>query len=513
MIFFLYLFQVLPNPNENNMPQIRFLFFFCFTACSVFWSVAQQKISLSLEDVIAMAQDYSLDAMVAKNTYLGDYWSFRSHKAELLPSLNFSAGIANYDRSQRALQDAETGEIRYRLNDNMSNSGTLSIDQNIALTGGTLSFSSSLERLDQYSPSRNITYSTQPVTLRYLQPLWAYNSLKWDKEIEPKKFEQAKIAYIESMEDITIKATQLFFNLVLAQMRYGMAVNSHSNMKTMYEIASRRFRETGTVTQSELLQLELRLTNDSLSIASQSKQYQASMMNLRSFLGYADQVEIELVPADEVPEMVLDYDFVIEKVLANSSFLMGQQITKLQAERAVEQARGNRGISISLSARFGLSNTDEQFRAAYTDLMNYQVVGLSVRIPIMDWGMGKGRIQMAEAQKKTTLFKQEQALNDYIQGIYLDVLEFNTQREQLRMARYANEIAIQRYELTLKDFAAGTISVTDLNTAQSEKESANVSYLSAMSNYWINYFNIRKLSVYDYINHTDISAEFDKLIE
>ena len=464
-----------------------------------------------MEDVIATAQENSLDAMVIKNSYLANYWSFRSHQAELLPSLNFSANIGNFDRSQKALQDAGTGEIRYLLNNNMYNSGTLSIDQNVAKTGGTLSFSSSLDRLDQYSPTRNTTYSTQPVTLRYLQPLWGYNRLKWDKKIQPERFEQAKIDYIESMENITIKAVQYYFNLLLAQKSYEIAVNNYEKMKTMYGIASRRFRDVGNVTQSELLQLELRMINDSLSISSQNKLYQSRKMNMRSFLGYNDNTDIELVSMTEVPNVALDYDFVLGKALENSSFIIGQKIGKLEAERIVEQAKANRGLTASLNVRFGLSNNAAQIAAAYTDMINYQVVGLSLRVPIIDWGMSRGRIQMAEAQQKTTLFRQEQALNDYIQSIYLDVLDFNMQRDQFRLARYANEIANQRYELALQDFAEGIISVTELNTAQTEKESAQMKFLSEMYNYWSNYYKIRKLSVYDYINNTDISAEFDRL--
>jgi outer membrane protein TolC len=494
------------------MQILRFLTFGGLLAMGVGLSAnGQQRVVLTLDEVIARAQVYSLDAMVAQNTFLGNDWSFRSYKAELLPSLNFSANVGNFNRSMEPMQNPETGEINYRLNNNMTNSGTLSIDQNIALTGGTLSFSSSLNRLDQYSPNRRITWTSRPMTLRYTQPLWTYNGLKWDKQIEPERYEQARIGYIESMEEITIKAARFFFNLLQARMSYDIAVNNYANMKTMYGIASRRFEETGTVTHSELLQLELRMVNDSLSISNQDKQYQANMMSLRSFLGYNDDTRIELIPVTGVPDVVLNDEFVIDRALENSTFRIGQRISRLDAERAVEQAKANRGMSLSLSAQFGLeSNSSERLQGVYSNLENYQVVGLSFRMPLIDWGLGKGRVQMAEAQRKTTEFRLEQALNDYIQSIYLDVLTFNTQREQFRMTRRANDIAIQRYELILSDFAAGTVSVTDLNTAQAEKESANLKYFSEISNYWINYFQIRRLSLYDFINHTDIPVEFDK---
>lgn len=490
---------------------IRFLLFLVFLSAVGMSVFAQQRVVLTLEETIARAQHHSLAAMVARNTYLGREWSYRSYKAELLPSLNFSANLFDYDHSQRLLQDAQTGDSYFQINNSMSNSGTLSIDQNIVPTGGTLSFSTALERFDEYSPRNKSTWSSRPMTLSYTQPLWTYNELKWDKQTEPLRFEQARIGYIEAMEDITIRAVTNFFGLLQARMGYDIAVENYENMKNMYAIAASRFEQTGTVSRSELLQLEFRMLQDSLSITTSHQQYQADMMTLRSYLGYTDDTSIEPMPVAEVPEVVLDEEFVIDRAMANSSFQLGQRIGKIEAERAVEQAKANRGMSLSLAARFGLeSNAGERFRTAYSDLENYQQVGLSLRMPIFDWGLGRGRVEMAEAQRKTTEFELEQALNDYVQSIYLDVLTFNTRREQFRMARRANDIANQRYQLTLVDFAAGTISVTDLNTAQSEKNTANLDFLSEMSAYWTNYYSIRKLALYDFIHHKDIPVEFDR---
>lgn len=74
-------------------------------------------------------------------------------------------------------------------------------------------------------------------------------------------------------------------------------------------------------------------------------------------------------------------------------------------------------------------------------------------------------------------------------------------------------IAQERYEITVQNFENGTVSVTDLNTAQSELESAQKRFISELSNYWLYYFNIRKASLYDFMSNTDISAEYDRLIE
>lgn len=475
------------------------------------WS--QTRVSLTLVETVRLAQEQSIDAMVVRSNFLSNYWSFRSHKAELLPSLNFTAELVNFDRSQRALQDAATGEIYYRTNYNMNNSGSLSIDQNIAATGGKLSLSSSLNRLDQYRPNRDVTWYSQPVTLSYLQPLFTYNRLKWDRKIEPEKFEKAKRDYLEAMEDVTIKAVRYFYNLATAQMNRDIARGNYEKMKTMHVIARRRHEQTGSVTRSELLQLELRMVNDSLSISTQENAFKARLMEFRSFLGYNDKADVELLMDDAVPDVKMDVDLVMNKALENGAFEVGQRVQRIESERSVAQARADRGVSISANTKFGLSNNGDRIPAAYSNLLNQEVFGLSVRVPIMDWGMGRGRVKMAQAKHRIALANLDQARMDFEQEVYLEVMQFNAQKEKLQMSRRANDIAVERYELAMKDFADGKISVTDLNTAQSEKDSATVSYVSEMSNFWTYYFTLRKMALYDFMTGTDIVAEYDKLVE
>lgn len=472
-------------------------------------------INLSLDQTIELARERSIDAMVVRNTYLAGYWTYRSHKAELLPSLNFTAYLANFSRSQSTWTDS-TGEINYITNKYMNNEGRISIDQSIAATGGTVSLYSSLNRLDQYSPNKRLRFSSQPISVSYSQPFFTYNRLKWDKKIEPEKYELKKREYLESMEDITIKAVRMFYNLAVAQMNYDIAVSNYANTKTMYGIATRRFQETGSVTRIDLLQLELRMVNDSLSINTQGNNHQARLMEFKSFLGYNDKARIGVEIPQEVPEISMDVDFVLHKALDNGSFKVSQNINRLESERSVAQAKANRGISVSLNAQFGLSNdaTDaDRIRFAYSNLINREVFGVNLRIPIMDWGMGRGRVKVAQALQKTAMNRLEQSMIDFRQNVYLTVTQFNSQRNQLMTSKRANDIAVLRYDLAMKNFAAGSISVTDLNTAQKEKDDANVRYISEMYNYWTYYYNVRQLALYDFITNTDISAEYDKLIE
>ena len=471
----------------------------------------QQASPLTLEDAIYAAQTQSIAAMVAKYTFLSSYWAYRSYRASRLPSLNLTGEVLSFDRSLRLLQDYDTGEMRYMENYNLQNTLGLSIKQNIALTGGTLRLYSSLNRLDQFAPKDSKSYYSQPITLSYTQPLFAYNQFKWDKKIAPKEYELAKRTYIEAMEEITIQAVTYYFNLLLSKTKHTIAVKNYSNTKSLYAIAEQRL-ELGSVTKDELLQLQLRMLNDSLSINDTALAARESQMKLNSYLRFSETTEIEPQLDDRIPLIEIDYATVLDKALANSSFEIDNHIRQLSAEAAVAQAKSERGASATLNARFGLSQAGDDFRAAYSHLLDQEVVGLQFSIPIFDWGMGKGRVRMAKAKAEMIHNQIEQAEIDFRHAVYSLIEQFYNQRNQCAVAYKAREVADRRYAIAVENFRRGTISVTEINTAQTEKDAANQTYVSAMADFWNYYYSLRRKTLYDFITHTDINAEFDQLL-
>lgn len=50
---------------------------------------------VSLDNAIVMAQQNSYDAQLAKLSFMSEYWTFRSFKADLLPSVSLSGTVGN----------------------------------------------------------------------------------------------------------------------------------------------------------------------------------------------------------------------------------------------------------------------------------------------------------------------------------------------------------------------------------------------------------------------------------
>ncbi len=467
---------------------------------------------MTLEEAIGTARSQSVAALQAKHAFVSTYWAYRSYQASRLPSLNLYGNLMNFDRSLTLLQSYEDGTFRYANSYNLQNSLGLSVAQNVTFTGGRLSVYSDLRRIDQYGAFKNLTWYSQPITVSYNQPLFAYNQFKWDKLIEPKEYERGRRQYIESMEDVTIAAAKAWFDLVAATRNHDASVTNFSNTVKMRSVAGERLK-LGTVTRDEYLQLELRALNDSIAMGENLVKVREAQMALNSILGYDEKEEISPVIDDALPEILMDYDMVLDKALKNSTFNLENDIKELNAASAVAKAKADRGISMSLNARFGLSQSGAGLPDVYRDLLNQEVVGLTFSVPIFDWGLGKGKVQKAKAAEEVVKAQNLQDENDFRRKIFTAVGQFNNQRQQCVASKRAMEIATERYSLMMDKFRAGNATVTDLTNAQNDSDSALSKYVGDLSNYWNYYYTLRKLTLYDFLSGRDIDIDVKEMVE
>ena len=476
---------------------------------AVFNATAQGR--MTLKDAVHTARTSSVEALEAKQAFISTYWAYRSYKASRLPSVYMYGNLMNFDRSLTLLQNPEDGSLNYVSSNNLQNGMGLQINQNLTFTGGTLSLSSDLSRIDQFGKNSSMTWYSRPVTISYTQPLFTYNQFKWDKKIEPKEYEKGKRNYLETMEAITINVVYAYHNLLLAQMNNEISESNFENSGNMLRIAGERL-QLGNVTKAEYLQLELRMLNDSIAINETSVQVREAQMVLNSLLGYDESFEITPVIDSDLPDIRMDYDLVMQKSMENSSFMLENELSLLNAESNVAHARASRGFSFALNARFGMSQTGPGFPEAYKNLLDQETVGVTFSFPIFDWGLGKGKVQKARAAQEVVRAQVQQSENDYRRQMFTAVSQFNNQRQQCLVSEKAMRIAAERYELTMHRFKEGNATVTDLNMAQTENDSALRQYISDISNFWMFYYRLRQYTLYDFITGKDLEIDVKEMI-
>lgn len=464
---------------------------------------------LNLSDAIKIAQKQSVDAAVAINELKKAYWEYRTFKADQLPEINFTGTLPVYSNKYSKYQQPD-GTYTYLQNKWLELTGKMSVNQNIPLTGGKISLNTSLDFTRQFGSKTYNEYMSIPISLTLEQPILGVNRHKWNKRIEPVRYKEAKAEYLESLEGVTLSTIDNFFNLLLAKENIAIALQNLANADKLYEVALAK-REIGYISESELMQLNLSALQAKAIVTEAQSNLNANMFKLRAFLGINEFTYIEPLIPEYIFPIQMEFKLVLEKALENNSFVKNILRRQLEAEYAVDTAKGNQR-SINLYASMGYRGKGNNFNNAYNSLNNNQVLEIGVNVPIIDWGKRKGKVKVAESNKEAFLSKIKQEEMNFKQNIFLLVENFNNQREQLNIAQQADKIAEKRYETSIETFIIGKISVLDLNDAQQSKDNAKIKYIQELCRYWNYYYNIRSITLYDFIDNRPLDAQFEEII-
>ena len=456
-----------------------------------------------------MARTQSVDAAVALNELKTAYWEYRTFRADLLPEVNLTGTLPNYKKSYSSYQNSD-GTYGFVRNNYLELSGDLSIDQNIWLTGGKLSLSTSLDYIRQFGGNGKEQFMSVPINLELTQPIFGVNKLKWNRRIEPVRYEEAKAAFISATEEVTRKTITYFFQLLLAKETLATARQNELNAEHLYKVAGAK-REMGQISENELLQLKLSALNAKAATTEAVSNLNANMFQLRAFLGMDENTKLEPVVPESAPDIRMEYNEVLSKALERNSFAQNIRRRQLESDYAVATARGDLR-SVDLFASVGYTGLDKEFTSAYNHLLDNQIVQVGVKIPILDWGKRRGKVRVAKSNREVVLSKIRQEQMNFNQDIFLLVEHFNNQAQQLSIAKEADIIAQQRYKTSIETFLIGKINTLDLNDAQNSKDQARQKHISELYNYWSYFYQIRSLTLWDFERDTELEVDFEEVI-
>jgi outer membrane protein TolC len=476
---------------------------------------AQEVKKLTFEEVIKLSEEQSPNALIAKHRFRASYWQYRTFVAQYRPSLILTGTTPDYSNSYDKVWNSNTNGYDYYSTNTLSNLGSLSLSQNVGFTGGTISLNSDLTVFNDFvsqDPNQKKKYITTPISIGLTQPLFRYNALKWQKKTEPLKYQAARKTFLSNLELVHQQAVMNFFSLAQAQINKQISEMNYSNADTLFRIAKGRY-QLGTIAEDELLQMQLSWLNSETARKQADMNLRDREIRLRSFLGFNDNVRVELIIPTEIPSLQVSTQEVFDLAMANNPEMINQQLTILTAQSNVAQAKAERGLNANLTASYGLRDQDPEFKLAYQDMNKQQRVRIGFTMPILDWGLGRGKYKMAQSSLELAQVQSKQAIVDFQQNLFLDVEQFNLQKNQVEIAAKSDTVAMKRYEVTKQRFLIGKIAVLDLNDADSRKDQNKRAYLQSLQDYWNYFYNIRSLTLFDFINKKPLETDYEKLLQ
>jgi hypothetical protein len=449
----------------------------------------------TIENVIERALNESPAAKQNETQKELNYWRYVTFKGGYYPNLRLQSNNSNLYTKTYSPVTQPDGTIEYRpINQNNPNL-LLGLVQPIRWTNGTISANTSLSYFNNLISNQS-QWSGNVMNIRLDQPIFSFNPLKWDKRIQPIIFEESKRSFAQQKEFISRDALQRFFDFLSAQVNLEIATFNKANNDTIYRIAEGRYN-IGTTGKGELLQVELQKLQSEQDVASANLALQTARLRLRSYIGLNDVETFTLVQPDGIPQFEVTVEEALQYAKQNRAEFIAFTRRRLQADQDVARAKGTI-YSTRISATYGLNKADPVLQEVYNNPISQQIVNISLDVPLVTWGKNRATVETALANKRVNDYTIAQDEVNFEQDIITLVRRFETLRLQIEITRKSDEVALERYNVAQNRYLIGKVDITNLNIALTQKDTAKRNYIDALQQFWTAYYDLRRLTLYDF---------------
>jgi outer membrane protein TolC len=470
------------------------LFFFAIPA--VLTGQDTLVVSLSLRNVVDLAISQSSSIKYVQNRDVNYYWRWKNHQTRFRPQLTLSGDLPDFENQTKPIVQPD-GSIVFNKVSQLETNAQIALSQPIPQLGATIYAASGITRLQDFN-NQSIGFSGYPVSIGISQPLFAYNWMKWTRLTEPLIYEEAQKNFTEDIEEIAYIATYRFFRYLMIQTNFTLAESNLKNSRDNLKIAEVK-RELGNISENDFSRIQLSVFNAQKALNNARIQLKNADYELKKYIGLDQNQVIELIIPLDMFLFYVDPDKALEEALENRQETPQFERRLIQADGALTQAKRNSGIRATLQMSYGVSNSADEFGGIYQNPEQQQNIRLALSVPILDWGRSESRVKLAESRRELVLYDVEQDRQDFMRGVIVNVEQFNLIKNQIETAEAADRVAEEGYEIALKKFQNGEISITDLNISLAEREAAKRDYISSIENYWRSYYRLREMTLYDFV--------------
>ncbi len=375
---------------------------------------------------------------------------------------------------------------------------SLQLSQTLPLTGGNLFVSSSLTRLTVSGQGTLQTWSSTPVTVGLRQDIFRPNVANWDRREQDVLVDEEERTYRQAMEDVAVQTTGLFFATYAARTALANAVTNAAVNDTLYRLNTGRF-QVGRIGENDLLQSQLALLRARTSLDAARLEYERATAELRLALGLPADRPLDVAVTPAVPDLEPDTVRAVAEAMRNAVAVSDAALADVQARRRVTEAQLADGIGATVEASYGYNATASSMHLAYQNLLEARTFTLAVQLPLWQWGAHGAGVKAAEADRERITDQSALTLEQLTLDAKFAALNLSQARRNVALLTVADSVAGKRFEVAYNRYVIGKITIDNLYIAQQEKDAALVQFVGGLRDYWLAYYRLREITLYDFV--------------
>ncbi|MDH3496842.1 MAG: TolC family protein [Gemmatimonadota bacterium] len=455
---------------------------------------AQAPLTLPQAVILAQQRGYSAEAALAARD--AARYRYRAFRSGLLPQLSLSSTLPSYNRSIVPVVQPD-GSTLFRTQQQTSASLAMQLSQEIPFTGGELFMTSSLRRLSVSGVEDAQTWSSTPFAIGLRQEILRPNRVGWDRRVQQTGWELAERQYRQDREAIALQTADLFFAVYAAEVALANAIANATTNDTLYLLNRGRF-DVGRIGENDLLQSELALLRAQTAVDEARLDRARALAALRLALRIPSGTAVTIVAPTAIPEFPVDTAQSVAEALRYAPEVSGADLEAVEADRRVTEAKLDNGIGATVQATFGYNASAPEMKLAYQDLLEARQLTVQVEVPVWQWGARTEGVQAAEAERDQTASLSALALEQKAQEAHFAALRLAQARRNLLLSAKADTVGNKRFEVAYNRYVIGRISIDNLYIAQNEKDQARAQYVEALRGYWRAYYDLRRVTLFDF---------------
>lgn len=461
----------------------------------------ENKRIFTLQEIVSLALANSPTVKNVKNQRQNAYWRYRNYKTSFRPQLDLNGNIPDYFSSNTPVTQPD-GSVSFRSVNLSKASMNLQLKQEIALTGTQVYAATDVTRIDNLN-AKTVDWNGSPFMIGFNQTIFGYNSQKWTQRLEPLVWNESQKSYFESLEGISQAASNYFFGLLRLQTEVELAESNLRNSEANQKIADVNI-ELGRISPNDYKRVALSVLNARKSLSRARMGERVAAFNLKSFIGFNEADDLVLLPPEKTPDFKVSVQKALEQARLNRGDPERMKRKMIQAEQDLTYAKRSNGLRANLTGMYGLTNTSDKPSDLLEKPEVQKMLRLSLFIPVLDWGRSASKVKMAESNSELVKYEITQEVQQFEREVVVQVEEFNLLYEQMKTAKEADLVAEEGYKIALQQYQGGKLSITELNIALQEREQSRHDFINSLHSYWAAYYNLRKLTLYDFENDRKI---------